>query len=192
VFPTTVWTVVRDAGRNDARALEEVAAAYRRPVLDFIRAKGVTGHDAEDCCQEVFVRLLRSGVLARADASKGRFRGLLCTITVRMIIDRRRRRSPPEPVADLEPAASEPEFDRAWALHLVERALDALAEESPRWHAVLEGHLRGEKQATNRLWIARGKLKALLRRQVALTCRSPGEIEDELAALAPYLGPKKS
>lgn len=188
MFPTTVWDLVRDAGASDPEALERFAREYRAPVLDTIRRRGASGNDAEDLCQEVFLRLLAGGVLAKADPERGSFRSLLKTVTVRIVIDwwRRRKELPAE---DAEPVAPEPDFDRAWALHLTERALARLEKQSPRYHEVLRHHLDGREVSRNRLWIARGKLSALLRREIALTCRGPDEIEEEYLILAPYLKP---
>jgi RNA polymerase sigma factor (sigma-70 family) len=187
VFPTTVWDLVHEAGARDPDALERFARDYRPPVLDYIRRRAPAA-DGEDICQDVFVRLLSGGVLAKADAEKGSFRGLLRTITQRVIIDWHRKRRRVLPVGR-EPAAPEPDFDRAWALHLTERALERLEQQSEGYHAVLAGHLAGEKQDRSKLWIARRKLKGLIRREIALTCRSPEEIEEEYALLAPYLRP---
>jgi RNA polymerase sigma factor (sigma-70 family) len=189
VFPTTVWDLVRDAGANDPDALQRFARDYRQPVLQYLRARGARREDAEDLCQEVFVRLLQSGILARADREKGTFRGLVKTITMRIHIDWLRRRKPAT-VEAVDPAAPEPDFDQAWALHLTERALARLAEQSPGYHEALQQHLDGKKVHRNRLWIARNKLRALLRREVALTCRDPEEMEAEYRRLAPWLEKK--
>ena len=59
MFPTTVWTHIQRAGAEDAEALDRFARAYHGPVLRFIEGRGVAPGDAEDVCQEVFVRLLR-------------------------------------------------------------------------------------------------------------------------------------
>lgn len=189
MFPTTVWDLVHEAGAHDPDALERFARSYRPPVLDYIRRR-TPAADGEDLCQDVFVRLLAGGVLAKADSGKGSFRSLLRTVTQRVIIDWHRRRRRVLPV-EIEPAAPAPDFDRAWALHLTERALEALRQRSEASHQVLAGHLAGEPQDRSKLWIARRKLKDLIRHQIALTCRSPEEIEEEYALLAPYLRPAK-
>ncbi|MGH9197626.1 MAG: RNA polymerase sigma factor [Acidimicrobiia bacterium] len=190
MFPTTVWDVVRAAGDREPGALDQVAEDYRAPVLAFIRSRGVDGNLAEDLCQDVFVRLIAGDVLAKADAAKGRFRSLLCTVTIRVIQDwSRRRREIPSSNLDLAVAA--PGFDRVWVVHLVERALKELKQDSPRSYDVVRRHLAGQKPDRNKLWIARRKLVSLIRREIALTCRSPREIEDEVAALSPYLRPTK-
>jgi RNA polymerase sigma factor (sigma-70 family) len=191
VFPNTVWDLVRDAGAREPDALERFARAYRAPVVRFLRGRGASAQECEDLCHEVFVRLLRGGVLAKADPERGRFRALLCTVTKNVLIDWRRRRPQP-PVAMAEPAAPEPDFDRAWALHHVERAMERLRVENPTYFEDMRRHLDEAEVDRNRLWIARGKLTAYVRHEVALTCRSSAEIEEELSALAPYLGRKKN
>jgi hypothetical protein len=190
VFPTTVWDVVRAAGAQDPAALNEIAREYRAPVLNFIRSRGIDAALAEDLCHEVFVRLLRGKVLAKADATKGRFRSLLCTVTVRTIQDWSRRHHD-VPVQELDVAVAAPSFDRVWVLHLLERALKRLKDSSPRSYDVLRQHLSGEKPDRNKLWIARTKLISMMRREIALTCSSSRQIEDEIAHLSPYLRPTK-
>jgi RNA polymerase sigma factor (sigma-70 family) len=190
VFPTTIWDVVRAAGRSDAEALAQIADEYRPAVLAFIRSRGLDATLAEDLCQDVFVRLLAGGVLAKADAQKGRFRSLLCTVTVRVIQDWSRRHREIATL-DLDVAVATPSFDRVWVRFLLERALKRLREASPRSHEVLRSHLAGEKPDRNKLWIARRKLISLMRREIMLTCLSPQDVEDEVAHLSPYLDPAK-
>jgi hypothetical protein len=190
VFPTTIWDVVRAAGHRDSDALAQIAREYRAPVLAFVRSRGIDASLAEDLCQDVFVRVLAGGVLAKADAQKGSFRSLLCTITIRVIQDwTRKRREVATPDLDVEVVM--PSFDRLWVRYLLERALKRLRETSPAAYDVLQRHLAGEKPHRNKLWIARRKLIALMRREIALTCRSAQDIEDEVAYLSPYLRPSK-
>lgn len=190
MFPTTVWDVVRAAGGRDPDALDQIAQEYRAPVLAFIRMRGFDASLAEDLCQDVFVRLLAGGVIGKADAQKGSFRSLLCTVTIRVIQDwRRRRHEIPAPEVDV--AVEAPSFDRVWVRFLLERALKGLREASPRSYEVMRSHLAGERPDRNKLWIARRKLISLMRREIALTCRSPEDIEDEVAHLSPYLRSSK-
>ncbi len=135
------------------------------------------------------MRVLQGGVLAKADRTRGRFRSLLLSVTMHVIQDHRRKRRE-APAANVEPpAASDPEFDRAWAWHLTERALGHLREQDSPYHAVLQEHLEGRPQDRQRLWIARRKLSALIRREVAFTCATRAEFEAEMAYLARYLRP---
>lgn len=191
MFPTTIWDLVRAAGDGQPAALDALALDYRDPVLAFVRRRGIAGAEAEDLCQEVFVRLLAGGVIGKADVRKGRFRTLLCTVTIRVIQDWTRRQRTREVSAEgLDVATAAPDFDRLWVRHLLSRALAQLKATSPHAYDVIRSHLAGEKPDRNRLWIARRKLAALMRREIAITCRSPREVQEELAALSPYLRPQ--
>jgi DNA-directed RNA polymerase specialized sigma24 family protein len=193
VFPTTIWTTIHKAGARDREAEAAFARAYRAPVLAFVRSRGFAAEDADDICQDVFVRVLSGRVLARADADRGRFRSLLLAVTSHVIQDRlRRRREPSAGDTELvEPEAAErdPEFDRAWVLHLAERAMALLRESAPRHYAVIAGHLSGERQDRNKLWVARRRLVARIRDEIATTCASHEAFQVEVDYLAQYLRP---
>jgi RNA polymerase sigma factor (sigma-70 family) len=188
VFQTTVWDVVRAAGSGDELALAQIAEEYRTPILSFIRGRGIDAAQAEDLCHDVFVRVLSGNVLAKADPDRGRFRTLLCTVTIRALQDWSRRHRE-VPMDDLDPAAPPPSFDRLWTLYLVERAFRRLQSTNPRSYEVLRDHLGGKSPHRNKLWIARSKLSALIRQEIGKTCRTPEELEDEVASLSPYLRP---
>ena len=191
MFPTTIWTTIHRAGEQDGVALEDVAQRYRQPVLEYIRRRGFQGSDAEDLCQDVFVRVLAGGVLAKADPDRGRFRSLLLAVTTHVIFDRLRKRRD-VPVEDIEPPPPDApdDFDMAWVLHLTERAIARLRDEGSPYYDVLEGHLTGQAQDRNKLWIARHKLAAQIRREVAFTCATREDFDREMALLAPYLRPR--
>jgi RNA polymerase sigma factor (sigma-70 family) len=191
VFPTTVWTTIERAGRDEPEALESFAAQYRAPVLAYLRGRGLTAADAEDLCQDVFLRVLRGKVLARADEARGRFRGLLLAVARHAHLDwLRRRKKSVEELGDVPDR--DPDFDAVWAVHLAERAMERLRADGSPYHEVLCAHLAGEAQDRNRLWNARRKLVALIREEVAFTCRSEAEFEEELAYLSRYLRPRSA
>ncbi|HKB16054.1 MAG TPA: sigma-70 family RNA polymerase sigma factor [Planctomycetota bacterium] len=190
MFPGTVWTNIRRAGEDDREALERFASEYRPPVLRFLRRRGFPAADAEDLCQEVFLRLIRGKVLSRAEPSRGRFRNLLLTVATRVVQDNARRRRATVPLEEEPAGAAESDFDGEWALELLERAFAHLRKEESPYYEVLRGHLEGRAQDRNRLWIARGKLLARIRHEVALTCESPEQVEEEMAHLGPYLRPR--
>ena len=193
MFPTTVWTVIRKAGASDPQAIEGFARDYRPPVLRYIERKGFSGNDAEDLCQEVFLRILSGNVLARVDRGLGRFRSLVLAVTTHVLqhaqlkASREPRREPDLP--DLEVGATDADFDAAWILHLAERAMIRLEGSDSPYYQVLRGHLSGAAQDRSKLWIARKKLIALIRDEVARTCSSPEQVEEELAHLSPFLRP---
>ena len=186
MFPTTIWTTIRQAGAHDSEALEDFARRYRQPVLEYIRKRGFGGSDAEDLCQDVFVRVFAGGVLAKADKDRGRFRSLLLAVTTHVIQDRLRK-SREVRMQDLDPPQEQAEFDQGWAWHLTERALERLREQGSPYYGVLKDHLAGRRQDRNKLWIARSKLAALVRREVAFTCATHADFDEELAYLSRYL-----
>jgi DNA-directed RNA polymerase specialized sigma24 family protein len=188
VFPTTIWTTIARAGASDAAALERFAREYQQPVRQFVQAKGFRGADADDICQDIFLRLLSGKVLARATAARGRFRNLLLSVAIHVIQDRLRRRRE-TPSDEIELVEKDPDFDRAWTLELTGRAFERLRAQQSPYYQVLERHLAGVPKDRNKLWIARGKLVSLIQHEVALTCSSPAELDEELAHLSPYLRP---
>src|SRR3954454_2664287 len=80
-FPTTLWTLVLHAGRDEpaqARAaLARLCQAYWDPLYSFLRRRGYPPHDAEDLTQAFFARLLEKRGLGRVDPEQGRFRTFL-------------------------------------------------------------------------------------------------------------------
>ncbi len=192
LFPETSWTTIRAAGANDRDALERFAERYRAPVLAFLESRGLRS-ESEDLCQEVFLRLARGTALSGADPERGKFRSLLLAISTHVIQDHRRKaRREPEPARE-EPStgpARDDEFDRGWVLHLAEVALGRLREEGSPYHSVLAEHLSGHAQDRQKLWIARKKLVALIRDEIARTCASQDEFEEEVRYLSPFLAKK--
>jgi len=83
IFPSTHWSVVFAAGRNEAEpqiaeaALAELCRGYWAPLYAFVRSRGHTVHDAQDLTQSFFAYLLEHKVYARANRQKGRFRSFL-------------------------------------------------------------------------------------------------------------------
>jgi RNA polymerase sigma factor (sigma-70 family) len=195
VFPTTRWTAIRQAAEQDPQALESFAERYRAPVLRFLRIKGFDEADAEDLCQDAFLRVLKGGVLRRADPDRGRFGSLLRTVVVRTMQDHLRRRRPEVALGDGSadvPDGRDPDLDRLWVLHLAERAMGRLRERGSPYAEVLAGHLAGDPQDRKRLHHARRKLIAAIREEVALTCASHDEFETEVAYLSGFLRPPRT
>lgn len=151
-FVTTQWTRVLES-RGDSpeakAALSDLCAAYYAPVFAFVRRGTPDEDSARDMTQEFFARLLAGKGLARVDPERGRFRSYLLGAVKHFLADahdrvHRLKRGEGQPVESIEsgtdttpgrqlPDASVPspdnEFDRKWALTLLDRALDALAQE---------------------------------------------------------------
>lgn len=150
-FPTTRWTVVVGAGASaggDRGHLAELCRAYWYPIYAFIRRKGHDPDRALDLTQSYFARLIERGAIAAADPARGRFRSFLradCGFFLADEGDRARAlkrgggltplsidardaegRYLVEPLDDATPDRL---FDRVWAVALLVRAFDRLAEE---------------------------------------------------------------
>lgn len=79
-FPETAWLTALSASDPKKRRelLERLCTLYWRPVYKFIRASwGKSVESAKDLTQEFFARIIDSDLIARYDASQGRFRHFL-------------------------------------------------------------------------------------------------------------------
>jgi RNA polymerase sigma-70 factor (ECF subfamily) len=143
-FHATRWTLVRKAqgrGEEARAALSELCAIYYEPVLQFCRRWCGDAERAKDLAHGFFEDLLGRENLGAADPAKGRFRGYLLAAVKHFLSRERERESASKRGGDAErvpwdeapePGVSpdwEREFDRAWALALIGRALDSLAGE---------------------------------------------------------------
>jgi RNA polymerase sigma-70 factor (ECF subfamily) len=234
-FPTTRWSLVARAGAvssPDARqALETLCRTYWFPIYAFIRRHGAGAEAARDLTQTYFTRLLEKDLLLVADPQKGRFRSFLKTDCTYFLADQRDRERAQKRGGDramirfealdaedryrremTDELTPERQFDRTWALTLLDRVLDQLAAEYadsgrnalferlqvvltrgslPSPYAALAAQLgltEGALQvAVHRL---RRRYRAILREQIAATLDDPTDaaVEDEIRALFAALG----
>jgi DNA-directed RNA polymerase specialized sigma24 family protein len=203
-FHSTRWTLVRRAqGRGEeARvALSELCTIYYDPVLQFARRWCGNEDRAKDLAHGFFEDLLGRESLGAADPAKGRFRSYLLAATKHYLSHRRDNESAAKrgggvEVVTLDDAGEcgisadwEVEFDRAWALALIRRALDSLEAESEAagkaehfrilrpW---LDGGLQGDAaEAAATLQLSPTALKVAIHR---LRQKFRQKIRDEIAA----------
>ncbi len=231
-FTTTHWNVVLAAGRQKSalagEAMEVLCRSYWTPVYAFLRRNGKAYADAQDLTQEFFAWLLERDVISAADRERGRFRSFLLG-TLRHFLSAERERSmalkrgggsivlsweelSPEQRQCLEPADAgtpEDDFDRRWAVTVLERAMTRLraeqeatgkAAEFDRLKALLLGDKSDEGQAAlaESLGLTAGALRVSLHRlrqrfretvrsEVAHTVANPAVIDEELRHLAAVL-----
>lgn len=232
-FTTTHWSVVLAAGEQKSglagEALEALCRGYWTPVYAYLRRNGQAHAEAQDLTQEFFAWLLQHEVIGAADRERGRFRSFLLG-TLRHFLSAERERSMAlkrgggaiilsweefspgqrdflEPVDD---AAPEDNFDRRWAVTVLERAMTRLraeqealgkAAEFDRLRALLLGDKSNESQAAlaESLSLTPGALRVSLHRlrqrfreivrsEVAHTVANPAVIDEELRHLAAVLG----
>ena len=139
-----------EIGTPDGRAaLGQLCRIYWYPLYWFARRRGQTPHDAEDLTQGFFAELLERGAIARADATRGRFRTFLLTSFQNFQSNERARagslkrgggreivpldtmqgaesRFQGEPATGLSP---EKLFDQKWAHSLLDAVLELLRRE---------------------------------------------------------------
>jgi RNA polymerase sigma-70 factor (ECF subfamily) len=227
-FHTTRWSLVLAAGHKESpaadAALAELYERYWFPVYAYFRRHAGDVHQAEDLTQEFLCRLNEKNVWAAADPARGRFRSFLLTAARNFLAGHWKRqgalkrggtaRSLPldfdfgESRLSRHPAdrhTPETEFDRRWAVALLERVLSRLERESSAdgkadQFQVLKHFLAGRSmdtsvaEAAGQLHMSEGALKTaahrlrrryreLLREEIAETVGSPEEIDDEIRSL---------
>lgn len=150
-FPSTCWSRILGSPEDSAADpdLELLARTYWRPVYGYIRKRWAkTEEDARDRTQDFFVWILDSGFLAKADRSRGRFRGFLKTSLRNFLTDaerksRSQKRGGSRPhfsldfraddasieIPDGGAASPEEVLDRMWRTELVEHATRTLERE---------------------------------------------------------------
>jgi len=232
-FLTTRWSMVAAAGRvgtPEARAaLSELCATYWYPLYAYVRRRGHGSDDAHDLTQAFFARLLEKNVVNAADPARGRFRAFLLaslknflanewdrerthkrgggTATLSLDFEFADERFSREPASPLTP---EMEYERNWALEVLERALARLESEYARrgkraLFATLKPALVAAEDELSRavmgtaLGMTEGAVKVALhrlraafreslRQEIADTIGPGGDPEDELRNLITALG----
>ncbi len=150
-FASTQWSIVLVAREDSAggrKALEQLCAAYRQPIYNYLRRRDYAPADAEDLTQSFFAYLLDSDFLERPDPAKGRFRGYLVGALCHFLSDHHahtgaQKRGGDTQFIDCADLDAEREFaasdqaqldpseayEKAWALTLLSRALRQLEQE---------------------------------------------------------------
>jgi RNA polymerase sigma-70 factor (ECF subfamily) len=149
-FPSTNWTQVAQATLNgdtsSRRALSQLCADYREPLIAFLGSRGHDRHASEDLVQDFYLRLLESQAWKRADRARGKFRTFLLA-TLLHVTDHARTKAgaakrgggAEHDSLDLleecgfEPSEISPDierrFDSEWAYGMIKNTLHALVTE---------------------------------------------------------------
>jgi RNA polymerase sigma-70 factor (ECF subfamily) len=220
--------MVLAAGDGDAtgarEALARLCQTYWYPLYAYVRRKGHSPHDAEELTQEFFLQVLEHNWVARADRSRGRFRSFLLMAMNRFLanvwdhaqtekrggkwrrvpltLDEAESRFCREPVETRTP---EQEYEKQWALTLLEHVLNTLRDEyAERGQAALFNALkpclvgRRETQPYQQLGAELGmtegsvkvavfrlrqRYRERLMEEIAHTVASPDEVESEVRHL---------
>lgn len=156
VFVTTHWSLVLSARDREspqsAAALEKLCRAYWYPLYAYIRRNGQSKENAEDLTQAFFARLLEKKFLDSAQQSRGRFRSFLLVALKRFLANdwehaHAQKRGGFQTSISLDTelaerkiqfeiaAPTDPpdrEFERRWALTLLEQTMSRLRSEFER------------------------------------------------------------
>jgi RNA polymerase sigma factor (sigma-70 family) len=222
LFATTRWTLVGDAiCGEDSRAMEGLAQLfeiYWPPLYRYVRRSGRSEQDAEDLVQGFFAGLLEGRGLQLATPERGRFRAFLLAALKNYLANEWRREhrqkrggfathlsidwKDAETGLSLDPAdlrSPDKLYDRDWALVLLEKVLDDLAEEEEdfaRWKpflSVSSGSIRyaeiaeefGMTEGAARVAVhrLRKRYRHRLREEIARTLASDDLVDEEMQAL---------
>ena len=148
-FPSTRWS--RILVPDGARDLDALAHAYWRPIQAYLKARlRCSETDADDLAQSAFAWMLDTGLLDKADPTRGRFRGFLKRALANFAIeqvrhgDARKRgggvgHASLDDLDPVDPTTRTPDqiLDDAWRRTLLERA-----------HHDLQRDLEGSGRAT--------------------------------------------
>ena len=233
-FATTQWSLVIAAGERGSveaeYALAVLCQRYWFPLYAFARRRVAEVHEAQDLTQEFFLRLLEKNSLAAACPERGRFRSFLLTSLKNFLANEWDRTTAQKRGGDrerlsldweagesrlsFEPSHSdtpEREFERQWALTLLENVVRRLQDEfvaagKSRQFELLKETLTAGRAALDYVAVAqdlaiseeaarqaahrlRKRYRELLRDEVAATIETPTEVEDEIYRLFQALGP---
>ena len=236
VFEATRWTLVMRArgesteSTESRAALSDLCEAYWQPIYQFLRRGGRNDDESRELTQEFFARLLAKGRIGAAAPSLGRFRSYLLGALKRFLAEkwrneRRLKRGGDAVIEALDergetpgghqiadPAGDIPDkqFDREWALAIVERGLTAVQAEFVRagkadrfevlkpWLVVDDPHRLSQAQAAATLGMTVGAVKVAIHRlrgafrgaveaEVAQTVSNREDLADELRYLVEVL-----
>lgn len=222
-FDTTSWSLILAAAGGDrdgsAGPLADFCRRYWSPALAFVIAQGYTREEAEDLTQSFFGSVVAGKFLQQADRERGRFRSFLLTALKNFISNDRDRSQAQKrgggsvhvpfdavswenaPTA-IAPATPDREFDRNWALAVLQRTLDAVAAEqapgtrldhllpfltadddAPRYRDLAATLGTTEGALRTSVHRVRAKFRRQLRHEIAATVTREEDVDDEIRFL---------
>jgi RNA polymerase sigma-70 factor (ECF subfamily) len=230
-FQPTRWSLVlraRGEGSAARRALGELCQAYWFPLYSWCRRGGLSPQDAEDMVQGFFLSVLEKQLFDLADASRGKLRTFLLTALKRHVRDEREKHHAIKrgggkvvsfdaleaeqwyAVSHIDGETPEHEFDRRWALTVLENTVQRLQRESAgkgrgdsfaamRPFLTAEGDADAYQAAAAPLGMSantfkvavhrlRGKFRDALRAEVAETQPDGADVDEEIRHLMQALG----
>ena len=141
-------TAGQSQSTQSLEAMEKLCCAYWYPLYAFARRRGSTPADAQDLTQGFFEHLLATALVAKADATKGKFRSFLLAsfknfIATERARDHAQKRGGGESPVCLDAQNAETRFiqepilkatpesiyERSWAMSVLDQALSLMEAE---------------------------------------------------------------
>jgi DNA-directed RNA polymerase specialized sigma24 family protein len=233
LFNTTRWSVVLAAGNTKSAesegALAWLCEHYWFPLYAYARQRGHRPPEAEDLVQGFFVRVLEREIFSDLSAERGRFRAFLLACFHHFMASewaktqsqKRGGGAIPVPLDEAtaeeryardftESGTPEQDFDRAWALTLLDRVFERLrgeceAEGKGGRFSVIQPFLQSEREGRNyenaaaelavtptalrvMVFRMRQRFRDMLIDEIRQTVASAGEVAAELRHLFMALG----
>ncbi|MEM7013115.1 MAG: sigma-70 family RNA polymerase sigma factor [Verrucomicrobiota bacterium] len=219
-FPSTQWSAVvaismMPTEQMERKRVDDFCRLYWQPICSFTQSMGLEKEDAEEVTQNVLSSLADPQLLAGLDPAKGRLRSFIRAVTRRKTRDFLRHQSRQKRGGDCEfvefddnqfPIESEQNFDRDWALKLLDLAASSLRNEYEKrdrgaWFEKLYPKLSPGSDSTDSqreiaeelevteasigmaLHRMKQKYQRILRDEVAKTVATPSLVEEELRSL---------
>lgn len=228
-FHTTRWTRVclaKADSEDGRRALADLCDAYYEPVVAYLRSVLRDADAAREMSHAFFAGMLAGGTIHTAERERGRFRSYLLGAVKHFVSSQRdaarclKRGGGVEPVAlddpevhavqDVRVSSPDAEFDKQWAVTVLERGMEALRAEchAEGRGAFFEGvrplltgdsaygdqgalaAASGMKVEAFRVAVHRLKkrLRQCVKEEVAGTLDDPASVQDEMQTLFAALG----
>ena len=206
-FQPAAWTKILNAQKGSETTLVQVMnhliSLYWKPVYFHIIRKGKNVEDAKDLTQQFFAIFMERGALMTVDPARGKFRTFLLVCVNNFLSDEYDKSIALKRIPNLDFEESQPHFfeennfERDWAIVVLDRAFSRLKEQSPREAKVVEAQ-RGGKTSYKELALemglsesnikvlahrGRSKLKAIILEELKETISEPGSEKEELTAL---------
>ena len=195
--------------------MEKFYVRYHPPVLAVVIARGMNSEEARDISQSFFLHLMEKSTLRRAERERGRFRSFLYGALRHYMADDYDRNTaakrgggavvlPLNPQDSSAGPANEDDthqFDRAWAMAILARAMaDVQASLPPDVFAAVKAFLPGsqtppsgasaaaaaglsEEALRSRIARVRQRIRSFIRAEISRTVSAPHEIDEEMAWL---------
>ena len=206
-FQATAWTQILRAQKGSEATLinvmDQLIHLYWKPAYFYIRRRGHNIEDAKDLTQQFFATFMERGALMVVDPNKGKFRTFLITALRNFLADDYDKRNALKRKPNIEFEEAHPQFlevnnfERDWAMVVLDRAFEKLKSISPKEAKVVSAQRTGKtaykalaieletSESNIKVLAHRGKkkLREIILQELRQTVDQPGDEYDELKEL---------